>query len=216
MPNTIIGAVMQKILYPGKLLYLTDLQGNWELYAKIIQIKDVYLHAEILAAPVLPPDALTMKKLLHMSYIVPGDAVYTLDVEVIDCSDANRRLLLKQVQPVSRNDKRSHYRLSTNKLIYIAEYSGDGDISSEKWLQAVMLDISSGGASILSPVAAEPDNLLRVLAPLDEVDYVVETAARVVRQVKGDEGQVTLGVSFDGLSLPDHEKILDYILKIRK
>ena len=55
---------------------------------------------------------------------------------------------------------------------------------------------------------------LKVWIPLDEVDHAIESPARVVRVIEGEEGQIILGVSFEALPLSDQEKILDYILKV--
>ena len=77
-----------------------------------------------------------------------------------------------------------------------------------------MLDLSRGGASILTSAALTVDTGISVWIPLDEVDYVLEAAARVVHLKQGEEGQLVAGVAFTDLSLIDQEKILDYILKI--
>ncbi|MDW7649773.1 MAG: PilZ domain-containing protein [Bacillota bacterium] len=212
MPVTIGGALRQKIIFTGKQVMITGDKASLECRGKIVEIEGDMLILELFATTVYPHEMLRQQKAVNVSFVVSGDATYSFAADVSSYNDTAHILQIRQASPMERTDKRKFYRLKTSKLVYIVSETEQG----ESWLQAGLLDISRGGASILSPVPVSCGSDLKVWIPLDEVDHVIETVSRVVRVLEGDEGQVIAGVSFEGLSLTDQEKILDYILKVWK
>ena len=144
---------------------------------------------------------------------VPDDAIYVCQAAITCVNEGTALIQIKQSAPLERREQRSDYRLKTAEIIYI--FTGQPDSAlGQDWHQACLLDLSRGGASILTSAALTVDTGISVWIPLDEVDYVLEAAARVVHLKQGEEGQLVAGVAFTDLSLIDQEKILDYILKI--
>jgi c-di-GMP-binding flagellar brake protein YcgR len=212
---TVIGAIRQKKLFIGKKVQIQGKDADLETTAKVVQCDADTLMLELFASAVYPHEKLHSQKKMTVSFVVPEDAIYSFDGYVVSYNDGAQILLLEQVTPLKRTEQRQNYRLKTAKLMYLSleEDNGNG-LAGASWQQAGLLDISRGGASVLSPVSVPAKYIVKVLIPLTEVDYVLETQAQVVREKKGDEGQIILGLTFQDLTLLGQERILDYILKV--
>jgi c-di-GMP-binding flagellar brake protein YcgR len=213
--GTVIGAIRQKKLFIGKKVQIKGKDADLETTAKVVQCDADTLMLELFASAVYPHDNLRRQKNMTVSFVVSEDAIYSFDGSVVSYNDGAQILLLDQVTPLKRTEQRQNYRLKTAKLMYISPEGDNADgLVGASWQQAGLLDISRGGASVLSPVSVPAQSIVKVLIPLTEVDYVLETQAQVVREKKGDEGQIILGLTFQNLTLLGQERILDYILKV--
>lgn len=215
MPVTIGGALRQKIIFAGKQVMITGQESNLECRGKIVEIDGDMLSLELFV-PAVCPHEMCAQKAVNVSFIVSGDATYSFPADVSAYNDAAHILQVRQAAPMERTDKRTDYRLKTVKLVYVVGNPVEPQDEGESWQEASLLDISRGGASILSPVPVKTGEDLKIWIPLDEVDHVIETVTHVVRAHEGEEGQLIAGLRFDGLSLLDQERILDYIIKVCK
>jgi c-di-GMP-binding flagellar brake protein YcgR len=213
MPYTIGGALRQKKLFVGKQVSLLDHNTDTEISGKVVAAGGDSLSLELMAPPGYGGESRWQNRALSVQFLVPGDATYSFPASVSRYDQQSRLLQLEQVARMTRRDQRNDFRLKTAKLIYVTQRPG-GDGEREKWQQASLLDISRGGANILSKLEVSVGDLLKAWIPLEEVDHVIETGIQVMRIVEREEGMVMLGVSFSSLTLPDQEKILDYILKV--
>lgn len=215
MAVTVIGAIRQKKLFIGKSVQIRGKDGDLETTAQVVQCSADTIMLELFASAVYPHDKLRRQKKMTVSFVVPEDAIYSFDGSVVSYNDGAQILLLEQVTPLKRTEQRQNYRLKTAKLMYISlvEDKADG-LAGAPWQQAGLLDISRGGASVLSPVSLPVKSVIKVLIPLNEVDYVLETEAQVVRESKGEEDMIILGLTFPNVTLLGQERILDYILKV--
>lgn len=215
MAVTVIGAIRQKKLFIGKKVQIIGQEKDLETTAKVVQCDANTLMLELFASAVYPHEKLRSQEKMTVSFVVPEDAIYSFEGSVVSYNDGAQILLLEQVTPLKRTEQRQNYRLKTAKLMYISPQEDNTDrLAGASWQQAGLLDISRGGASVLSPVSAPAKSTVKVLIPLTEVDYVLETYAQVVREKKGEEGQIILGLTFLDLTLLGQERILDYILKV--
>lgn len=211
MPVTIGGAVRQKKLFVGKQVILADSDVGLECRGKILKIEGDTVTLELFTSHKL--DQLLELKRVTMIFMVPEDATYCVKSAVVGCNRETHVLQVVQVEPMVRTEQRSDVRLKTSKLIYLA-MRDKGVKIGESWQKASLLDISRGGASILTAMEAKQGDELKVWIPLEEVDHILEAGTRVVRVKEGEDLEATLGLSFEGLSLSDQEKILDYIMKV--
>lgn len=214
MPVTVRGATLQNEIYHGKHVRVTGHHAGFDSSAKIMEISGDTVTLQLLASVTCPYEHLMKQKVVDVLFVVPDDSAYSFAAEVLGYNEQEQLLQLKQSMPMERMDRRNHFRLKTSKIVYMATSLSLDALPSENWQQASLLDISRGGASIFSPVMLESGDRLKVWIPLDEVDHAIESPARVVRVIEGEEGQIILGISFEDLPLPDQEKILDYILKV--
>lgn len=210
MAVTIAGAVRQNKIYPGKQMKIRT-QDQQEWLTKVEELSRDAIALKLLAPSILPPGVF-QQEAVTVSFLVPGDATYSFLADVALWQDEVFRIELNYATPLERIEQRTHFRLETSKLIYVA-VKKDGEDGWGNLQEASLLDISRGGASILSPVKVSTGSDFLVWIPLDEVDYVVEAVSRVVRVTEGLEGQILIGVSFKDLPLLDQERILDYILQ---
>ncbi|HHX73971.1 MAG TPA: PilZ domain-containing protein [Firmicutes bacterium] len=211
MPLTITGAVQQKKIGVGKRVTVTA--PAFGLQAQITDFTDHTLLLKILAPSACHLQDMTEGMCVTVSFVVPDDARYSFPAVISGCNKEKLLCEVRQQAAIDRLDQRSDYRLKTAKIIYLRTKK-QAKLQAPHWQQACMLDISRGGASILTSAVLAVGEMLDVWIPLEEVDYALETQAEVVRRKTGEEGQLVLGVRFPDLSLPEQEKILDYILKI--
>ncbi|HAA38032.1 MAG TPA: hypothetical protein DCE00_04075 [Firmicutes bacterium] len=213
MPLTLAGAVQQKKIAVGKQVSLTSAEYDFTFRAKVVEILLETLLLQVAAPDMRRLNLLRAAKEVIISFTVPDDAIYVCQAAITCVNEGTALIQIKQSAPLERREQRSDYRLKTAEIIYI--FTGQPDSAlGQDWHQACLLDLSRGGASILTSAALTVDTGISVWIPLDEVDYVLEAAARVVHLKQGEEGQLVAGVAFTDLSLIDQEKILDYILKI--
>ncbi|MCW3490105.1 flagellar brake protein [Dethiobacter alkaliphilus] len=213
MAITVAGAVRHKKIYPGKQVRISTAGRQEDSLGQVVDLGKDTVGLKIIAPTASLPEVWQAQDQVTVSFVVPEDAIYSFAAHVVSFEDAAMSLQVKQVTPLERREQRSDYRLKTAKLINVA-VEKEVEKSGEKWQEASLLDISRGGASILSPVSVSAGTNVMVWIPLEEVDYVLETEAKVRRAVEGEEGQLIIGVSFENLPLADQEKILDYILKV--
>lgn len=208
MPVTIGGAVRQRKISIGKQVRITG-SHELECWGKIAEISGDSLKIELPVTDV----ARELCKLqeVTVTYVVADDAAYSFKAAVTALQCEAGLLHIRQAEAMKRQEQRSHYRLKTAKLINIQLTDSEGTPQGN-WWQASLLDLSRGGASILSPVDLPVGCTVKVWIPLDEVDHLLEVKADVVRLRRGEEGQRIAGVRFAELSLTDQEKVLDYIL----
>ncbi|NLM45819.1 MAG: PilZ domain-containing protein [Firmicutes bacterium] len=211
MPLTIAGAVQQKKLAVGKQVTVTAPALTFQ--AQITDFTDHALQLKVLAPSAHSLQNVSKGTTVTVSFIVPDDARYSFLAVVAGCEQEKLQLEVRQQAPFERLQQRSDYRLKTAKIIYLRTKE-QSKLQAPNWQQACMLDISRGGASILTSAAPATGELLDVWIPLEEVDFALETQAEVVRRKIGEDGQLVLGVRFVDLSLLQQEKILDYILKV--
>ncbi len=215
MAVTVMGAVRQNKLFVGKKVQVKGQDADLETAAVVVQCNADTLMLELYASAIYPHDKLRNQETMTVNFVVADDGLYSFEGSVISYNDAAQILYLEQVAPLKRAEQRSSYRLKTAKVMHISvnEEGGSG-LSVTSWQEAGLLDISRKGASILSPVPVSVQASVNVLIPLAEVDYTLETKAQVVREKKGEEGQIILGTIFPELTLLEEERILDYILKV--
>ncbi len=211
MPLTIAGAVQQKKLGVGK--QVTVSAPAFAIQAQITDFTDHTLLLKVLAPSAHSLQNVTEGTTVAVSFVVPEDARYSFWAVVSGCKKAKMQLEVRQQSALERLEQRNDYRLKTAKIIYLRTKE-QSKLQPPNWQQACMLDISRGGASILTSAASAVGELLDVWIPLEEVDFALETQAEVVHRKVGEEGQLVLGVRFVDLSLSAQEKILDYILKV--
>jgi hypothetical protein len=213
MSVTIGGAVRYNKLYAGKQVRIVGKDADLECRGKVIDANGDTMFLQLFTNPAYPFEKLLKQEDVTVIFVVPEDAAYSFTAVIHDLDVAGHTLQLEQTAPMERVEQRSDYRLKTSKLIYVALGSTE-EIASENWEQASLLNISRGGASILTRLCFNVGDELKVWIPLEEVDHIIETGIRVVRVVEGEKDLIILGVSFTGLPLPDQAKILDYILKV--
>lgn len=213
MPITIAGAVQQKKIAVGKQVTLASSQADITCRAKVVEVLLETLLLQLTTPDMRQLKALKPKSDVTISFVVPDDAIYACRATIARFNEDAALIQIKQSTPLERQEQRHDFRLKTAEIIYILAEQPDGPLGQD-WHQACLLDLSRGGASILTSVALPVDTEISVWIPLDEVDHVLEATAKVVRLKQGEEGQMVVGVSFTDLSLVDQEKILDYIIKM--
>lgn len=213
MTITIGGAVRHKKLYIGKQVKVSGENGRLDCSARVVDIQNDILLLELFATSVYPHDRLLCAPAVDLIFIVPDDAAYRCRCQVMSYSDTAQILQIRQDTPVQRVDQRHHYRLQTSRLIYIAP-APEKDAMATDWREAGLLDISRGGARVMTSQAFSVGSKVRLLIPLDEVGCVVECNAIVVRESVGKDGQSVFGLRYDDLPLSEQERILDFILKL--
>lgn len=209
MPVTVTGAIREKKLIVGQEVKISG-EKLLPCRAKILRVQDDAMMLELLLDADCPGDRLSEEGEITVTFIVPDDAIYSFNGVVSRYNHETRILLLERLSPLGRIEQRRNFRLKTVKLVYFCE--DDSYIPAKSWLQASLLDLSRGGASLLSPALRQPGTKIRLLLSLDEVGCVIETGATVVRAWQGQD-QIILGVVFDGLSLHHQDRILEYIIK---
>ncbi|HZK24354.1 MAG TPA: PilZ domain-containing protein, partial [Oscillospiraceae bacterium] len=194
MPITIAGAVQQKKIAVGKQVSLTNSHADLTCRAKVVDVLVKTLLLQVTTPDMRQLKALKPQSEVIISFTVPDDAIYACQATIASFNEDAALIQIKQATPLERREQRLDYRLKTAEIIYILAEQPDSPLGQD-WHQACLLDISRGGASILTSVALPIGTEISVWIPLDEVDHVLEATAQVVRLKQGEEGQAIAGVS---------------------
>jgi c-di-GMP-binding flagellar brake protein YcgR len=205
----VTGAIREKKLIIGQEVKISG-EKMLPCSAKVLRIQDDAMILELLLAADCPGEWLSEAVEITVAFIVPDDAIYSFSGIVSRYNHETRVLLLERLSPLGRIEQRRNFRLKTAKLVYFCD--DDSDVPAKSWLQASLLDLSRGGACLLSPVFRQPGTKIKLLLSLAEVECVIETGATVVRAWQGED-HIILGLVFEGLSLDHQDRILEYIIK---
>jgi c-di-GMP-binding flagellar brake protein YcgR len=109
------------------------------------------------------------------------------------------------------------------KLLLDAEWGlvedtnvSDEDLEQIEFNEAVMVDLSGGGAGLVihEPLPEDTRLLLRFTLPLKNSERVMSVMAEVRRCFRMDEpNKYALGVSFVGLSAREQDQIVEYVFQ---
>ena len=207
--ETISSAIRQNKLYKGKdvevgedpkLLYLAEV-ASVTIEEIVLKLLNSHYNHELFSRA----------KDICVRFVIPEDASYIFMAAVAGYDEKDCMLTLRNLSSLSRVDQRSNFRLKTARSVFLSVENSSGE--GEKWSEAVLLDISRGGARILTSAVVQAGDRVKLSLFLTEVEHTMEAVAEVVHAASSD-GQFDLGLRFTELPLADLDHLLEFIIKV--
>ncbi len=144
------------------------------------------------------------------------DAQYTFGAEVVRCyQEGHLRLVeLVMVSAVERRQRREYFRLEKS-LPFSFRIIGQGkQDGTDEVHKGMVMDISGGGAKVLSPIPLSPGQLLECWVDLEGEDRIA-ARCEVLRQdrVEREELEYEIGLRFVDLDRDTRDRIVRFIFQ---
>jgi c-di-GMP-binding flagellar brake protein YcgR len=186
---------------------LTNEPGEVELAGEIVSIAEDIIHV------LLDYKFLHNKNELEVACTIWDESGKAYIFNSFVHSMKGQGLVLKRPQPseLEQLNRRAHVRVGVDIPVscYIRRY-GDVEVNSEKFIPAVVKDLSIGGLLLHSSLSLPMDTVIVLELPLEE-DILLVTV-RILRNLTCEEGYA-MGAQFVALDNSDVQKIRAFIFR---